>query len=331
MPLDITSTKPVETYPVPSAPSSSDGNVFPNTEALQASGCFSSLLFYDHHCTDFCIRMSNYFVSADPGWYEKEDQDTILELQFALKGDLHYQLQDGIKLIMTEGQYNMLYSPSVRKISWFDSSNSHTTTLDIHFSPSYLQKMATDFPELAGLLEKRNRLLSSLLSTSPAQFSPDMLRVMNAIIDCNYTGDLRRVYMQSKVAELLLMALERILHRRVEKKKTIKLRQYDVERLYESREYLMMHMENPPTLKELAHKVGINDFKLKKGYKLIFGSTIFEDFNRARMEKAKEYLAEKNKSMLEIALLTGYQDSSNFSRAFKGYFGFTPGTIKKHS
>jgi len=275
--------------------------------------------------------MSNYFVSEDPGWYEKDPQDTILELQFALKGDLHYQLDDGIKLFLTEGQYNMLYSPSVRKISWFDSGNSHTTTLDIHFSPAYLQRMAVDFPELAALMEKRDKLISSLLSASPANFSPDMLRVMNAIIDCNYTGDLRRVYMQSKVTELLLMALERIISRRVEKKSGIRLRQYDVEKLYESREYLLMNMDNPPTVIELAHKVGINDFKLKKGYKKLFGATIFEDFHRARMEKAKEYLSDKKKSLLEIALLTGYQDASNFSRAFKGYFGLTPGYIKKHS
>ena len=112
MPLDITSPKPGENLTISPAPPSPNGSTFPNTEALQASGCFSSLLFYDNHCTDFCIRMSNYFVSADPGWYEKEDQDTILELQFALKGDLHYQLQDGIKLIRCP----LLLHPSGRGI-----------------------------------------------------------------------------------------------------------------------------------------------------------------------------------------------------------------------
>jgi AraC-like DNA-binding protein len=57
--------------------------------------------------------------------------------------------------------------------------------------------------------------------------------------------------------------------------------------------------------------------------------TIFGDFNRERMMKAVECLLEKNMSIADTALLTGYQDSPNFIRAFKAYFGSTPGELRK--
>jgi AraC-like DNA-binding protein len=34
---------------------------------------------------------------------------------------------------------------------------------------------------------------------------------------------------------------------------------------------------------------------------------------------------------MEVAMQAGYQDASNFSRAFKAYFGFTAGNLRKHA
>jgi AraC-like DNA-binding protein len=255
--------------------------------------------------------------------------DTILTLQFVLHHSLSYWLDDGRKRIMTEGQYNIIASPNLQKVNWFDKGNSHTSTFDIHFSPAYLQKVSCDFPDLADLLEKREKGATSQLGSSAATTSPMMMRIIKAILDCPYTGDLRRNYIQTKVSLLLMLALEQISSHPAEKDTTIHLKRYDLEKIHEAREYLMLNMENPPTLKQLAHKMGLNDFKLKKGYKQVFGMTIFGDFNRERMDKAVECLLEKNMSIADTALLTGYQDPPNFIRAFKAYFGSTPGELRK--
>src|SRR5882757_300722 len=331
MPIHITTQKMRESFLKPLLLEASTGSAFPDTRALQSSGCFSSLLFYDSYCPDFCIRLSNYFLGADVGWHEGSVTDTVLELQFVLHHSLYYRMEDGPKKIMTEGQYNLIASPSVAKINWFDKANSHTSTLDIHFSSAHLQKLGGDFPELTDLLEKKEKGVTAQLGLSPATASPMMMRILKAIIDCPYTGDLRRNFMQSKIAVLLLLALEQIISRPFEKDAGIHLKRYDLERIHEAREYLLLNMENPPTLKELAHHAGINDFKLKKGYKQVFGTTVFGDFHKERMEKARKYLLETEMPLMEVALLSGYQDSSNFSRAFKAYFGFTAGELRKHA
>jgi AraC family transcriptional activator of pyochelin receptor len=294
------------------------GDPFPDSEALQASGNFSSVLFRDDNM-QFCIRMSNYFISVKPGRDTPAREGRIMQWKFLLKGDLHFRLKNDEIKVLTEGQYTMFDMPSIGEIDWFHPQNTHTTTLDIYFTPNHLRKSISAFPVLGGNV---NMLL-------PGMVTPQMMRILRCIVDCHYKGGLRQLYIQCKVSELSLYALERMSVGPADSE-FIHLKEYDLEKLRESREYLMQHMEDPPTVKQLAHKVGINDFKLKKGYKQLFGTTIFGDFHRARMEKARQWLSETEKSIVETALSCGYKDASNFSRAFKEFFGETPGRIQKN-
>lgn len=300
---------------------------------MQASGCFSKLLFCDVLCPDFCIRLSDYFTGVEPDWDEDGRDRPVLVFQFVLQGTLHYKLENESKAAdkqqLKEGEYNLFSFPSLRAVNWIDPANSGTITLDIHLSPCYLQKLTTGYPELARVLARRRLGFTGQMGTQHAQVHPDLMRSIMDIINCAFTGDLRRIYLQSKVSELLLQALDRIAAAPAEKGKHIVLSREDVEKLQATQDYLQQHMENPPTLKELSQKMGINDYKLKKGYKQLFGMTIHKDFHRIRMDKAMQDLLESRKTILEIALQYGYQDSSNFSSAFKRHFGITPGELQK--
>ncbi len=272
MPIHITTQKPRDSYHKPLLLEASTGSAFPDTRALQSSGCFSSLLFYDSHCPDFCIRESHYFLGADSGWHEGYRTESILEMQFVLHHSLHYRLEGSPKKIMTEGQYNMIASPDVARINWFDKANSHTRTLDIHFSPAYLQTLMGHFPELGNLLEKKEKGVTTQLGSFPATCSPMMMRMLKAILDCPFTGDLRKNYMQSKVCLLLLLALEQITSRPAEKDTTIHLKKYDREKIHEAREYLLLNMENM-SISDTALLTGYQDPpNFIRAFKAYFGS-----------------------------------------------------------
>ena len=329
MPTHITTQKLWDSCLRPLLPGMLDNKAFPDIRSLQSAGSFSSLLFYDSRCPDFCIRLSNYFIGVDTGWYEHSTGESLLVLQFVLHDSLYFRLDGGSRLCMAEGQYNFIASPSLNSVSWFDPANSHAGTLDIHFTAPLLRTLGEDFPELIGLLENMEKGHAATLSAMPITVSPAQLRTLHSIIDCPYTDDLRRMYMQSKVIILLLQSLDHLIARPDAKETDIHLSRYDLEKIHQSREYLLCNMENPPTLKELAHKMGINDFKLKKGYKQVFGTTIFGDFNKVRMEKARQYLLETRKSISDISLLAGYQDPPNFIRAFKAYYGISPNQFRK--
>ncbi|HMH21389.1 MAG TPA: AraC family transcriptional regulator [Puia sp.] len=303
---------------------------------LESAGCYHTPLFQDQQYPDLRIGLGNYFVQHDPGRDPREQQEPAIWLQIVLKGKLYFQLEGvatgaGTGRSMEEGQYNMFCIPGAHKIGWFDMRNSHVQTLNIYFSPRTLQQAATGFPALAELLRNHEKGLVSMLSCCPGQVGPLMLRMISEIVNCGYEGELRTIYMQTKVTELLLQSMERISQRPAEKDSRIHLKKSDIESIKESRDWLMRHMENPPTLKQLAHHAGINDFKLKKGYKQVFGTTVFSDFHRERMARARKFLLETEMALMEVAMLSGYQDASNFSRAFKSYFGFTAGELRKHA
>ncbi len=69
---------------------------------------------------------------------------------------------------------------------------------------------------------------------------------------------------------------------------------------------------------------GTNEFKLKKGFKQIFGSTIFEHITNLRMQKAKEILLDGQMNIIEACNMVGYSNPSHFSKNFKMQFGMNP-------
>jgi AraC-like DNA-binding protein len=104
---------------------------------------------------------------------------------------------------------------------------------------------------------------------------------------------------------------------------------YDKECVVYAREYIMSHLEAPPSLSELAKIIGINEYKLKRGFKEIFDNTVFGYLSDARLEIAKNDLLENKRTASEIASELGYSSVQHFSNAFKKKFGLSPNKLKR--
>ena len=88
-------------------------------------------------------------------------------------------------------------------------------------------------------------------------------------------------------------------------------------------------MDDPPTIAQLARIAGINEFKLKAGFKALFGSTIYEYLRAIRLEKAYTLIRNGEMSVSEVAYHVGYNKPSHFSRLFRDCYGINPGQVKK--
>ena len=75
--------------------------------------------------------------------------------------------------------------------------------------------------------------------------------------------------------------------------------------------------------------VSINQDKLKKGFKTLFGNTIFKTLTQERMKIAYSQMQRDDMSVGEVAYGTGYENVSNFISVFKREFGKTPGEMRK--
>ncbi|MEJ8303329.1 AraC family transcriptional regulator [Saccharibacillus sacchari] len=100
----------------------------------------------------------------------------------------------------------------------------------------------------------------------------------------------------------------------------------DVRRLHEARRIVETSSEHPPSLLQLSRLVGINDFKLKKGFKACFGTTVFEHVRATRLERAMALLREGS-SVTEAAMSVGYSNASAFAQQFFRRYAVKPSSV----
>jgi len=80
---------------------------------------------------------------------------------------------------------------------------------------------------------------------------------------------------------------------------------------------VMINLPDPPTIPSLARMVHINECYLKKGFKEMFGTSVFDFVQQERIIKAKQLLRKNQHAIQDIALELGYSNASNFTNAFK--------------
>lgn len=150
--------------------------------------------------------------------------------------------------------------------------------------------------------------------------------ILDGLLNHNYTDTLENIYVNAQTQMLLLYSLDCMLGEK--EINTISCRflanEADRDKIIKAREILIQHIGEPITIKELSRKVAINECYLKKGFKELFGTTIFEFYQSQRMEHAKFLLYEKGLSVTDVSMMLGYSSISHFSTAFKKHTGLKP-------
>ncbi|SEG36169.1 helix-turn-helix transcriptional regulator [Bosea lathyri] len=101
----------------------------------------------------------------------------------------------------------------------------------------------------------------------------------------------------------------------------------DVSRLLAARDLLLADLDHAWTIRELSLKVGLNEKKLKAGFRDQFGSPIYAFLQRARLDCARALIESRNVSVTEAALQVGYTNPSHFARLFRREFGIVPSSV----
>jgi len=204
--------------------------------------------------------------------------------------------------------------------------------ISVRFSPVHLSQ----FVKTA---KPNNRLSEDILSfTHGSSFSKTLSLcsrtrvVLEALLNHTYTGSLENIYVNAQTQMLLLYSLECMLGDKDTGGFQCKFlaNDSDREKIIKSREILLQHIGEPLTIKELSRKVAINECYLKKGFKELFGTTIFDFYQSQRMEHARYLLYEKGLSVTDVSMMLGYSSISHFSTAFKKHTGLKPCELLFH-
>lgn len=118
----------------------------------------------------------------------------------------------------------------------------------------------------------------------------------------------------------------------VSRKSKVRLSFEDVRKIREARDILINNLQNDfPPLKDFALQIGTNEFKLKYGFRELYGTTVHRFLLQERLRKAQMMMQYSDLPIKSIAPMCGFKSMPHFSRTFKNHYGFSPSDLRKNS
>lgn len=96
----------------------------------------------------------------------------------------------------------------------------------------------------------------------------------------------------------------------------------DVARIFQVRTALLASLRLPPNLPTLAQAAGLSETKMRQLFRHIFGSSLYDYYQAARMAEARHLLEQV--SVSEAGHQLGFTNLSHFARLFAQHHGLTP-------
>lgn len=221
-----------------------------------------------------------------------------LRFEALLNGEMQVSV-DGEKVKLKEGQYHLTNIPSFMSLF---KKNTACNIFITYYSAGFLKQFGIE-----------------VLPSHPQRMPAMMANLIQEMLHNPYEEKLRDFYYENCVRELLFFHLAL-------GKRSIpsELEDRDIAAIYQADTIISSNLQDHFTIDKLSRMAGTNQFKLKKGFRRIFGMGVFHRLLFLRMEHAKTLLETTNKSIGEIAELAGYDTAAGFIHAFRREFGITP-------
>lgn len=221
-----------------------------------------------------------------------------LRFEAILNGEVHVSA-GGEKVKLKTGQYHLTNIPLFTSLF---KKNTACSIFITHYSTELLEQFGLE-----------------VLPSSPQKMPEMMANLIQEILHNPYEEKLRDFYYENCVRELLFFHL-------TQGKRPIpsELENRDIAAIYQADTIIASNLHEHFTIDKLSRMAGTNQFKLKKGFRQLFGMGVFHRLLFLRMEQAKTLLENTKKSIGEIAELAGYDTAAGFIHAFRREFDITP-------
>jgi AraC-like DNA-binding protein len=206
---------------------------------------------------------------------------------------------------------------------WKVSGGDSHRLVELQIASGRALQLASQYPEskegaVHCVLSGRNDFATHLQQSLSTELRTIGLQILN----CPLEGSLRHLFMESKALEILAFQLGAPFSSR--SRNQPRPSKDECDRLQEARKIIEREFVDPPSLLTLARRVGLNDFKLKRGFRELYQTTVFGYVRMLRMERARMMLESAEMNVSEVALATGYSCFGHFAEAFRKHFGLTP-------
>jgi len=275
-----------------------------------------------------------FLIKSDVFFKEEKKMEMVssingLLITINLNGGIsHTSLSSGLDLNLRKNTTTMNLMKIEEGVDTVEA-NTHLQNLNIIFKKEFIQNNLSENSSYEKLMEFFEKKIDSInLKDSETNLQNQI--IANDIFNSPHSGDLNKIFLQSKVLEILVNELKELDEKNEQSKKiNVKFSDYDKEAIYKARDILLENLHNPPSIAELSKKVALNEFKLKIGFNTFFHTSPYRMLNEYRMLKAKEFLEKSDMNVSEISKAVGYKYIHNFSKVFSQRFGVRPKDIMK--
>lgn len=252
--------------------------------------------------------------------YERESTtvDTCIFLNGAIDSDF-----SGVgRMSMRSGMQNFIYKPEPTADHYIPSGD--LKLLHFMIDRNYYINLLSDDEQWSAKLKETILRKDPICGLKESMYmSPQMVKITSDILNCQLSGSLRSIIIEARVIEFLALQLD-LLMREDLHCVPAKMKSKDKEALHALRDYLHQNFTRDHSLRSLSREFGLNEFKLKKGFKTLFGTTVFEYLHDLKMDYAKQLLASSSVYVNEVSGMVGYKNPNHFSTAFKRKYGVNP-------
>jgi len=248
-------------------------------------------------------------------------QRQVFQISFCFEGPLTWQTTGGAsESVLNHNESYLCYGENMSGINYY--------ARETQYSGIVINMQYDRFHSILKALKPDWRIYQYGEPVSAVRRMPvtaTVRRLLGDIIGSSCDDSLKRLYLEAKVLELIAVYMNEMVEEKQVGCGAVQISARDIEGLREIKRILDQSIDAAPTIKTLARMTCLNEFKIKTGFKQMFGMPVHAYVVDKRMEAARDLLEGKKIKVGEVASLVGYTNTSHFIAAFRKRFDMTPG------
>jgi AraC-like DNA-binding protein len=275
---------------------------------------------------DLFIILSN-FTYRNPR-LEFVPGDGLVQFNFTLSGDLHYGVSRSGPLRFNRPSFHVWRQPVGVDMREWIAPGAHERMVSISVRPEFLREhllpSQSDVPaRLQAFLAAPGRQIDYCQLPLTTQ----MMEITTKLLENPYDGALYLTYVEALTLELLCTAVGNF--GSLPETPTGEYSERELRALSAARQLLMEQLSPAPTLRRIARSVGLGEKALTRGFKTVYGETVFDFSLRCRMQYALTLLRDRHWLVDRVSEAVGYSHPTSFATAFRRHFGVRPREFKR--
>jgi AraC family transcriptional regulator, transcriptional activator of the genes for pyochelin and ferripyochelin receptors len=246
-------------------------------------------------------------------------QEPRLIITFCLKGNSRFLGRRGDEIYFSEGCVSVVLQTSGAGVRQYEADRS-INQIRISCAKSVLENYFGERFFNWDFNASGHQVLLQKPIDRQAQLA------ISQLLSLQDSDPLHNLALHSQCLAVLLSELSEVLNPVRQESSSLKPKDQALAQM--ARDILVAEFSNPPSISDLARRVGTNEFKLKQLFHQYYHTTPYKLVVDTRMDHAYRLIKLHNHSIEMVADMVGYIHLSSFSSAFAKHFGISPTKLR---